>query len=164
MTAGWSADRVEALTRLWSAELSASQVAETLGEVSRNAVIGKLHRLGFAARAPATRSRPGPIAQPHLRPSAPMPNPKLPTRCKVAAPVDVAARGWATVLTLGPRCCRWPIGEPASPGFSFCGRRALRSAYCEPHAALAYTPNRKARAAATGIKSASRAAIGRSAG
>lgn len=48
--------------------------------------------------------------------------------------------GLADMLTVGRHACRWPIGDPLAPGFSVCGRPAVRGAYCAPHGALAYRP------------------------
>jgi GcrA cell cycle regulator len=127
----WSEDRVEQLKTLWTDGLSASQIARALGGVTRNAVIGKVHRLGLAGRASPSRSE---------RPRLPM-APKVPSvRAHVpAAPVDDG--NFATVLTISDRMCRWPIGDPSASEFHFCGRNPKSgSPYCEAHARKAYQP------------------------
>jgi len=155
MTAGWTEDRVGALKKLWLEGQSASQIAKQLGGgVTRNAVIGKVHRLGLSGRAtpsqPArtttTAFRPAKTrTTPPVQPSAPRrieavaPRPNVPV-----APTPIAAvaelPGTATVLTLGAHMCKWPIGDPSSREFSFCGRRASEGVYCGEHARVAYQP------------------------
>lgn len=154
MTAGWTEDRVGALKKLWLEGQSASQIAKQLGGgVTRNAVIGKVHRLGLSGRAapsqPARASfrpaRPRPAAQPTQAPSAPrrieavQPRPAAPS---VPAPMPDLP-GTATVMTLGAHMCKWPIGDPSSTEFSFCGRRASEGVYCVEHARVAYQPQVK---------------------
>ena len=150
----WTEERVELLKKLWAEGLSASQVAKQLGEVTRNAVIGKVHRLGLSGRAtPSRASRPRTTAQrPH-----PRMRPEQLTRQKMAEDSDtigVPARmpesardilpetgETATVLTLTEHTCKWPIGDPGMPDFHFCGRRSDAAApYCVDHARLAYQP------------------------
>ncbi len=116
----WSDDRVEQLKSLWTEGLSASQIARALGGVTRNAVIGKVHRLGLAGRASPSRSE---------RPRLPM-APKVQTmRSHLPAvpvveedPLQLDDGNFATVLTISDRMCRWPIGDPAATEFHFCGR------------------------------------------
>jgi GcrA cell cycle regulator len=128
----WTAARVEQLKSLWGEGLSASQVAYALGGVSRNAVIGKVHRLGLKGRANART-----ISRPRL-PSAP----KLSTTSRLLAivpvveeePIKLEDGCFATVLTISNRMCRWPIGDPRHGDFHFCGRSPKSgSAYCEAH-------------------------------
>src|SRR6476659_2864007 len=140
----WSEDRVEQLKTLWTEGLSASQIARALGGVTRNAVIGKVHRLGLAGRASPSRSE---------RPRLPM-APKVPSvRTHVPAapvveedPVTLEDGSHATVLTISDRMCRWPIGDPAASEFHFCGRSPKSgSPCCEPHARKAYQPQQARR-------------------
>ena len=152
----WTDERVEELKKLWSEGLSASQIAKQLGGVTRNAVIGKVHRLGLSGRAtpsrparrPAKPSRPRTttaIAEP-VR--AVRPAPSLPTAVP-SAPVEPAvlpSGEFATVLTLKDSMCKWPIGDPAQASFRFCGRKTTAShAYCDAHANMAYQPSQKRR-------------------
>ncbi len=153
----WTDERVEMLKKLWADGLSASQVAKQLGGVTRNAVIGKVHRLGLSGRA--TPSRPArPRPQTTARAMAPLrgrPDPLVAERraeelrseahveraeiARVEAEIDPSQR--ATVLTLTEHTCKWPIGDPGRPGFHFCGRGADSGApYCAEHARLAYQP------------------------
>ncbi|HWA60114.1 MAG TPA: GcrA family cell cycle regulator [Caulobacteraceae bacterium] len=145
---GWTDERVETLKKLWLDGLSASQIAKHLGGVTRNAVIGKVHRLGLSGRAAPSQptrpvfkaprpARPVVTAQPSARraaepvvAAAPVPRP----------PVYVEEPGTATVLTLGAHMCKWPIGDPSTDNFTFCGRRASEGPYCVEHARVAYQP------------------------
>jgi GcrA cell cycle regulator len=134
----WTDDRVEQLKNLWTEGLSASQIARALGGVTRNAVIGKVHRLGLAGRASPSRSE---------RPRLPM-APKISVRSHIPLapvveedPLILDDGNHATVLTINDRMCRWPIGDPSENEFHFCGRSPKSgSPYCEAHARKAYQP------------------------
>ena len=152
---GWTDDRVVVLKRLWLEGLSASQIAKQLGGVTRNAVIGKVHRLGLSGRAAPSQ----PARQPTFKPprpqrpvqAAPAPTPAppmIPRRPEIQPPQIVRFRdeapGSATVLTLGSRMCKWPIGDPTSDGFTFCGSSCEgEGPYCGVHAEVAYQPQQK---------------------
>ena len=151
MTAGWTEDRVGALKKLWLEGQSASQIAKQLGGgVTRNAVIGKVHRLGLSGRAApsqparttfrAARPRPAAPAQPSAprRIETAQPRPNVPVPPTPERPPEMP--GTATVMTLGAHMCKWPIGDPSSREFSFCGRRASEGVYCVEHARVAYQP------------------------
>ena len=154
----WTDERVELLKQLWGDGLSASQIATQLGGgVSRNAVIGKVHRLSLSGRAKPAASGPRPPRKP--RPAAP---PRLPrtfvagnTALKVhaqplprRAPVPVPAEELVvpislnvSLVALNDQMCKWPIGDPGAEGFHFCGHHNFNSLpYCEYHARLAYQP------------------------
>ena len=155
---GWTDERVETLKKLWLDGLSASQIAKQLGGVTRNAVIGKVHRLGLSGRAaPSQPARPVFKAPRPARPAATTvpiarraaPTAEAPPVVSVAEPARAATalvprveeRGVATVLTLGAHMCKWPIGDPSSEEFSFCGRRSTDDGpYCIEHARVAYQP------------------------
>jgi GcrA cell cycle regulator len=160
----WTDERVETLKKLWADGLSASQIAKQLGGVTRNAVIGKVHRLGLSGRAAPSRPVRRPVARPAAartpRPAAAAaPAPRAPADAAAApapapapvqtlpAPVDakrMANGEYATVLTLREGMCKWPIGDPSDAEFRFCGRSTRPGgAYCEAHAQLAYQPQAK---------------------
>jgi len=171
----WNDERVETLKKLWQEGHSASQIAKQLGGVTRNAVIGKVHRLGLSGRAaPSSPTRPlyKPSRPPRVAASAsgltpshliaprrpetlarPVSSPVLsganqgalvPTVAKPNLVQTVESPGTATVLTLGSRMCKWPIGDPMSDDFTFCGRRSDDGTpYCVEHARLAYQPSQK---------------------
>jgi GcrA cell cycle regulator len=147
---GWTDERVETLKKLWQDGLSASQIAKQLGGVTRNAVIGKVHRLGLSGQAaPSKPARPAFKAPRPQRPAAAAPSaPRRIAEPAAAAPAQAPAPvryieespGSATVLTLGAHMCKWPIGDPSTEGFTFCGRRASDGPYCMEHARIAYQP------------------------
>lgn len=148
----WSDDRVEQLKKLWEAGLSASQIAAELGNVTRNAVIGKVHRLGLSGRAKspsaAPRQRKVRPAQHMMRVSRPVSrgNTALahafelePDPIAYDNVVPLSQR--LSLLELNEATCHWPIGDPASSEFFFCGGKALNSLpYCAHHSRIAYQP------------------------
>jgi len=144
---GWTEERVATLRKLWAEGLSASQIAKQLGGVTRNAVIGKVHRLGLAGRATPSRptKRPvravrprviGPTA-PRLRPAFSAPTVVIPQ----LEPLRLEDGKAASVLTLNESMCKFPIGDPNDMDFAFCGRSAACGPYCQDHARLAYQPS-----------------------
>ena len=147
---GWTDERVESLKKLWLEGLSASQIAKQLGGVTRNAVIGKVHRLGLSGRAAPSQPQRSVFRAPRpaRAPVAAAPVARRPAPAPIAAPTQVALReepGSATVLTLGAHMCKWPIGDPSTDEFSFCGRRTGgdEGPYCREHAQIAYQPQPK---------------------
>jgi len=147
----WTKDRVEILKRLWADKsLSARQIAGRLGGVTRNAVIGKVHRLGLPGRAPssrrtrrASRGSAGPQAAAQQRPETRLGIVET-GAVPVGAPQEAARLPngeYATVLVLREGMCKWPIGDPTDAEFRFCGRHAgTGNTYCEAHAQIAYQP------------------------
>ena len=157
----WTEDRVEVLKKLWAEGHSASQIAKELGGVTRNAVIGKVHRLGLSGRATPSRpvkrpprlARPKPRIQPDGSVITPKPQRVVPEEVlkpneKVAMlaalpPQPLADGEAATILTLRDSMCKWPIGDPADPKFAFCGRKSTCGPYCAEHAKVAFQPAKK---------------------
>lgn len=137
----WTVERVDQLKSLWTEGLSASQIARALGEgITRNAVIGKVHRLGLAGRAtPSRAERPRLPAAPrlhHLRVREPEPP------VVEEEPLILEDGSFVGVLAINDRMCRWPIGDPSADEFHFCGRNPKNgSPYCEAHARKAYQPH-----------------------
>ncbi len=151
----WTDDRVEQLKKLWESGLSASQIAAELGNITRNAVIGKVHRLGLSGRAKspssaAPRQRKVRPAQNMMRISRPMSrgNTALAHVFEVEAEPDpiafdnvVPMSQRRTLLELTEDTCHWPIGDPSSTEFFFCGGKAVASLpYCAHHSRVAYQP------------------------
>ncbi|MEM0985998.1 MAG: GcrA family cell cycle regulator [Pseudomonadota bacterium] len=153
----WTEDRVEVLKKLWAEGHSASQIAKELGGVTRNAVIGKVHRLGLSGRATPSRpvkrpprlARPKPRVMPDGTVSAPKPftapgvSVALREEVEKLDPLPLENGDTATVLTIRDSMCKWPIGDPADPKFAFCGRKACSGPYCAEHAKVAFQPARK---------------------
>lgn len=158
----WTDERVELLKKLWSEGLSASQIATQMGGVSRNAVIGKVHRLKLAARGRATASQPrakkaaaSAAAKVTSRPSRPMTTSIGATALQVQFDAEPVARQVIRpvenvvvpisrklkLTELSERTCKWPNGDPLSEEFSFCGNEAGESGpYCGYHSKVAYQP------------------------
>jgi GcrA cell cycle regulator len=157
VTINWTDDRVELLKRLWSDGLSASQIAAELGGISRNSVIGKVHRLGLSGRAkspstsvprqrkPRSHGHMMRIARPGIRGNtalAPVhaydtdlePEPEM-----IENIIPIGQR--RTLLELTEETCRWPIGDPGAADFFFCGGQAPTAGpYCAYHSRVAYQP------------------------
>ena len=134
----WTEDRIRRLRTLWLQGWSAQRVADDLGDdVSRNAVLGKVHRLNLSAgRAGSAPPRSRKAATPPLRKAT---EPRVVT-CPVPKPsaVPTPACGTASILTVGRCDCRFPYGDPKASAFRLCGRPVERGAFCGSHAAIAY--------------------------
>lgn len=168
----WTEKRIEKLRKLWSEGLSASTIAARLGAgITRNAVIGKIHRLGLSQRAKAPiTSRPRNTKPPRPRAPAPSHAPAAvagsvaltlaphtlapPDRPEEEVVIPLSER--VTIMELRDGMCRWPIGDPRTAGFRFCGARAIGSTYCGYHAQVAYTTLEEAKRAAAEWRKAHR--------
>ena len=150
----WTDERVENLKKLWADGLSASQIAAELGGITRNAVIGKVHRLGLSGRAKSPSSaspRPRKARSPHmLRVSRPAMRGNTALAHAYDFEVEQEHALVENIIPLGQRrtllelnedTCRWPIGDPGSTEFFFCGGQALNALpYCSYHSRVAYQP------------------------
>ena len=183
----WTDERVEILKTMWGDGKSASQIAKELGGVTRNAVIGKVHRLGLSNRTTAsakpatTANKPAPKDTAAEKPAAVAAKPKqeepanpnatvIPSRnlpipprkpiIKAGQPLppqpsanEISAEALANVkavektarrlklMELTERTCKWPIGDPATEDFWFCGHPVQQGKpYCEAHVAVAFQP------------------------
>ncbi|EAQ12910.1 MULTISPECIES: GcrA family cell cycle regulator [Maritimibacter] len=183
----WTDERVETLKKMWSEGQSASQIAKELGGVTRNAVIGKVHRLGLsnraggspattakapakekpaakpAAKKPATAKAAEPKAEPAAAEAAPAAKPVTPARkqiipagqplppqpsaneispeaLKKVSEIEKSAKK-LSLLELTERTCKWPVGDPATEDFWFCGLPVQQGKpYCEAHVGVAFQP------------------------
>ncbi|SPH24760.1 hypothetical protein DEA8626_03797 [Defluviimonas aquaemixtae] len=180
----WTDERVELLKKMWAEGQSASQIAKELGGVTRNAVIGKVHRLGLSNRvggtpepktkaaepAPKPEARPAAQAKParaeakaqpqRTEPAAPQPTPARKPIIPAGQPLppqpsagEISPEALASVreiekkarrislMELTERTCKWPIGDPATEDFWFCGLAAQPGKpYCEAHVGVAFQP------------------------
>ena len=185
----WTDERVETLKRMWGEGQSASQIAKELGGVTRNAVIGKVHRLGLSNRAGGTEEeveapqvaaaappkpeavRPEPAPPRAAEPPRPAPAQAAPVSNVTPLPIrkaiipagqplppqpslnEISPEALAsvrevekrarklTLMELTERTCKWPIGDPATEDFWFCGLPSLPGKpYCEAHVGVAFQP------------------------
>jgi len=152
---GWTEPRVDLLKKLWADGLSASQIAAELGGITRNAVIGKVHRLGLSGRAksPASTTPRPRKARAHAQM---LRVPRHTMRGNTAlAPayeleVDSEPEVIDNIIPIGQRrsllelteeTCRWPIGDPGGADFFFCGGKSITGLpYCSYHSRVAYQP------------------------
>ena len=171
----WTDERVETLRRMWNEGQSASQIAKELGGVTRNAVIGKVHRLGLSNRTGGAPVKPEAeaVADAGTAQSAQTPPPAEPKDVAPQAPIpmrkpivpagqplppqpsanEISPEALATVrevektakrislMELTERTCKWPIGDPATEDFWFCGLAVQQGKpYCEAHVGVAFQP------------------------
>lgn len=141
---GWIEERVQLLKKLWADGLSASQIAGRLGGITRNAVIGKVHRLGLEGRRATKRVRLAPSIE-FIRFAPKATRRQRPPVQMSLFPRDPMTPLCVALLDLKPNMCRWPIGDPRSDNFSFCGCPANGATYCEHHARIAYQPVSRSR-------------------
>jgi GcrA cell cycle regulator len=155
----WTEERVALLRRLWEDGQSASKIAAQLGGVTRNAVIGKVHRLGLAGRVKAgeetvvtalkapepekvvavAAQEPAPVVS--HRPAPEFPPVVAPARPAVVDHAAIPVSQRVTIMDLRESMCRWPLGDPTTPDFRFCGARSITGLpYCTHHAEIAYQP------------------------
>ena len=185
MQMSWTDDRVEILKKLWVEGQSASQIAKELGGVTRNAVIGKVHRLGLSNRASSSSSSKSdtksktsvksmsdtkrvsnktsaskvtsanspseprsnvtslrrqiiPAGQP--LPPQPSANEISPEALARVSEIEKKAKK-ISLLELTERTCKWPVGDPATEEFWFCGLPSQAGKpYCEAHVGVAFQP------------------------
>ena len=184
----WTDERVELLKKMWGEGQSASQIAKELGGVTRNAVIGKVHRLGLSNRAgaagpaakpeakpaPKPEAKPAPKAAPKPAPAPKSAEPEVVMETKSATPPasprrqiipagqplppqpsanEISPEALAkvnavekkakklTLMELTEKTCKWPVGDPATPNFWFCGLPVQQGKpYCEAHVGVAFQP------------------------
>ena len=138
----WTEEKVLKLRELWTKGYTASQIAEMLGDTSRNAVIGKAHRLNLEERAPSKSSNKS--EKRHV--------PK--TNSKNRGYVSRKSRFKSLMLdknfepenptsleNLTDQTCKWPTGHPDEENFYFCGRKPEKNfSYCKLHVLYAFQP------------------------
>ncbi len=152
----WNDERVEQLKKLWADGLSASQIAAELGGITRNAVIGKVHRLGLSGRTKAPASNAPRQRKPRATHMVRVARPAMRGNTALAQAysydyeVEADASPVENVIPMGQRrsllelneqTCKWPIGDPATQDFYFCGGHAMSGLpYCAYHSRIAYQP------------------------
>ncbi len=141
----WTDEKVAKLKELWGKGNTASQIAEVIGGVSRNAVIGKAHRLNLSAkiktRSTANQSDPNLIKE-----KSKLKNRKIRGNNfrSLIIEKDFEPENPKQLEELDENLCKWPIGHPNEETFYFCGRSSLKDfSYCKLHLLYAYQPKGK---------------------
>ena len=137
----WTYERIEKLKKLWDEGLTASRIAAELGDVTRNAVIGKAHRLGLSGRMTAKRPKNGiSIIRKKKIHSTSI------NKIIEISPVIDEPMNPTSFQDIKDGLCRWPLGEPEDVTFKFCGRNTNEGfVYCTSHHKQAYQPLSKIR-------------------
>ena len=141
----WTEEKVAKLRELWGKGNTASQIAEILGGLSRNAVIGKAHRLNLSAKiktrtATSNHSYENSLEEKNIKP-------KRGRKSKFKSLIiekNFEPENPKNLEELDEHTCKWPIGHPNEKSFYFCGRNSLKDfSYCKLHLLYAYQPKGK---------------------
>ena len=137
----WTQDKEEKLKKLWEKGHTASQIAEILGDTTRNAVIGKAHRLKLAARAPSKKSQ---SSRKEVSGSENRVEKQINRKSRFKSLLldkNFEPENPKKLEELADKNCRWPIGHPDEEGFYFCGRSPIEGfSYCKLHVLYAFQP------------------------
>jgi len=167
----WTDERIAILKKLWKDGKSAAEIAKTLSKgVTRNAVIGKAHRMGLSGRpSPIKKSASGSGKKSTKSPKKKInevkegkksvtlsnkrkltPSSKEATKSGKSKKEDLPPSGGVSLLDLTEHMCKWPIGDPREDDFAFCGRSIDGGTpYCPTHTAMAYQSSNRTRAIST---------------
>ena len=137
----WTDEKVEKLRQLWTKGHTASQIAEALGDTTRNAVIGKAHRLNLEARAPSKRSGASTTSQNRPIKRGPAPTSRKAKFQSILLDKNFEPENPKSLEDLTDQTCKWPIGHPNEEKFYFCGRKPEGEfPYCKLHVLYAFQP------------------------
>lgn len=127
----WTDERITLLKKLWVEGKTAAEIAKELGGVTRNAVIGKAHRLKLSNRVSPIQQNKKPVVK-----QAPV----VSTEKKIQRIIEQdTGREGISLFDLAPRGCRWPLGDPREEKFGFCGSESVPGLpYCPDHSKVAY--------------------------
>ena len=150
----WTNEMIDQLKQMWKKGFTTNEIAKELG-VSKNSIIGKVHRLNLTARpSPIKKKEKAPASDTSTKPAVRTAEIKETKEAKdskpqkiTISPIEVTAHK-NTCLKLGEldgHTCRWPIGDPKDDNFCFCGKKVRAGqTYCDEHAAIAYVkPGKK---------------------
>ena len=141
----WTDEKVSKLKELWGKGNTASQIAEIIGGISRNAVIGKAHRLNLSAKIKTRTATSNKNFENSINDKS---NENRKTRRgrfkSLIIEKDFEPENPKQLEELDESSCKWPIGHPDEKGFYFCGRSSLKDfSYCKLHLLYAYQPKGK---------------------
>jgi len=140
----WTPEKISKLKELWGKGNTAAQIASIIGEVTRNAVIGKAYRLNLAAKSIQKKNNFNQVSQ-HQE-NAPQPEKKT-RRSKFKSLLldkNFEPENPKSLEELYDEICRWPINHPDEPHFYFCGRKSMKDfSYCKLHVLYAFQPKNK---------------------
>ena len=142
----WTEEKVAKLKELWGKGNTASQIAEIIGDISRNAVIGKAHRLNLSAKIKARSTSSNKNFQNSIEEGS-LKEKKKGRKSKFQSLIiekDFEPENPKQLEELDENSCKWPIGHPDEKSFYFCGRSSLKDfSYCKLHLLYAYQPKGK---------------------
>ena len=141
----WTDEKVSKLKELWGKGNTASQIAEIIGGISRNAVIGKAHRLNLSAKIKTRTATSNKNYENSLKSISAQPKRGRKSKFKsLIIEKDFEPENPKQLEELDENSCKWPIGHPDENNFYFCGRSSLKDfSYCKLHLLYAYQPKGK---------------------
>ena len=141
----WTDEKVESLKKLWGSGKTASQIAEIIGGISRNAVIGKAHRLNLSAKIKTRTATSNKSFESSIEENNTKSRRGRKSKFKsLIIEKDFEPENPKQLEELDENSCKWPIGHPDEKTFYFCGRSSLKDfSYCKLHLLYAYQPKGK---------------------
>ena len=141
----WNEEKVDKLKKLWGNGNTASQIAEIIGGITRNAVIGKAHRLNLSSKIKTRNASSNQNFVNNSEENNPNKNQGRKSKFKsLLIEKDFEPENPKKLEELDEGSCKWPIGHPEEESFYFCGRSSLKDfSYCKLHLLYAYQPKGK---------------------